>query len=88
MSPRIWLDNSVVILISWPRGNQGAGQHAVIPLDPNLTVEADLRKVCQAVGIVRVCLVRRHVERCLGMASIDADRWQAFCDQPMIEPHR
>ena len=40
--------------------------------------------MCQA---VRVGFVRGHIERCFGMACIDADRRQPLCAQPMIEPH-
>ena len=68
--------------------DQCSGQHAVILLDPNLTVKTDFRKLRQAVGIVRIGLVRRHVEGCFGMSSINTDRWHAFGRQRMIEPDR
>src|SRR3712207_6984449 len=40
-----------------------ADQHAVITLHPHLAVEADLGQMGQAIGIVGVRFVRRHVER-------------------------
>lgn len=49
-------------------------QHAVEPFHTNLTKEAYLGKMCQAVRVVRVGFVRGHIERCFGMACIDADR--------------
>ena len=63
---------------SGPRGHQRADQHAVIALHPHLAVEADLGQMGQAIGIVGVGFVRRHVEGGLGMAGIDADRRQPF----------
>lgn len=50
-----------------PCGDQRADQHAVETFDPDLSVEADLGQMCQAIGIVRIGLVRGHVERGFGM---------------------
>lgn len=51
-------------------------------------VEANLGEVRQAVGVVRVGLVLRHVECLLGMARVDADGRQSFRGECVIEPHR
>ena len=56
------------------RRDQRAGQHAVEPFHAHLTIEADFRQMGQAIRIIRVGLVGGHVERGLGMTSIDADR--------------
>lgn len=68
-------------------GDQRPGQHAVETFDANLAVKSDSRQMGEAVGIVRVSLVRRHVEMGLGMARIDADRGQSFRRQCVIELH-
>ncbi len=69
-----------------PRRYQRARQHAVEALDADYLVEPDLGKVGQAIGVVGIRLVRRHVERGLGMARIDADRRQTLRAQGMEEP--
>ena len=77
MTPRIWLESSVVILTSRVRaGDKRAGQHAVESLHPHLTKEADFCELRQTIGVIRVRLVRRHIERRFSMARIDADRRQ------------
>lgn len=58
--------------------HERAGQHADKSFHPHLTEEPSLCKMRQTVGVVRVGLIRRDIERSLGMASIDADRWQPF----------
>jgi hypothetical protein len=47
-------------------------------LNPAFLVKAHLGKLRQAISVVGVGLVRRHVERRLGMPRVDADRRQAF----------
>jgi hypothetical protein len=42
----------------------------------------------QTIGVVRVRLIRRHIERRFNMARIDADRRQPFGARRMIEPYR
>ena len=74
MTPRIWLESSVVIRTSRVRGDKRAGQHAVESFHPNLTKEPDFCELRQTIGVVRVRLVRRHIERRFSMARIDADR--------------
>ena len=79
IKPRIWLDNWVVIfeqLIA--RCNQRANQHAVEALHAHLAVKADFAQMREAVCIVGIGLVARHVERRLGMTGINADRRQAL----------
>ncbi len=63
------------------------GQHTVEPFHAHLAKEADFREMCQAVGVVRVGFVRRHIKRSLSVAGIDADRWHALGSGRMIEPH-
>ncbi len=63
-------------------------QHTVVFLDPDLPAKANLGKLCQAVGIVRIGFVGRHVEGCFGMSGINADRRDAFGRQRMVEPNR
>ena len=63
-------------------------QHAVETFDANLPVKSDLGQMSQAVGVVRIRFVGRHVEMGFGMARIDADRGQTLCRQRMVEPHR
>ena len=46
-------------------------------LHPNLPEEPGLGEQGQTVGVGRVGLVRRRVERRLGMPCVDAHRWQA-----------
>src|SRR4029077_19134003 len=65
-----------------------AGQHAVVSFHPNLTKEPDFRELRQPIGVVRVRLVRRHIERRFSMARIDADGGQPFGAQRMIKPYR
>ena len=55
---------------------------------PNLTKEPDFCELRQTIGIVRVRLVRRHIERRLSMARIDADRRQPLPALRMIKPYR
>ena len=52
--------------------------------DPHLTKEPDLGELRQAIGI---SFVGGHVQGCLSMARIDADRRQPFRCQRMKEPH-
>jgi hypothetical protein len=80
MIPRIWLESSTVIRTSRVR--------AVEAFNANLAKEPDFCKMRQTVGIVRVCLVRRHIKRSFGMASINADCWQPHAAQGVIKPHR
>jgi hypothetical protein len=42
----------------------------------------------QAIGVVRIRLVRCHVEGGLGVACIDADRRQPLGAKRMVEPPR
>jgi len=42
----------------------------------------------KAIGILRICFVRSHVERCLGMPRVDANRWNPCIGQRMIKPYR
>ena len=46
-----------------------AGQHAVESLHANRTKEPDFRELRQTIGVVRVRLVRRHIERRLTMVQ-------------------
>ena len=89
MTPRIWLESSVVIS-DQPRAcrDKRAGQHAVQSFHPNLTKEPDFCELRQTIGVVRVRLVRRHIEGRFSMARIDADRRQSLGAQRMIKPHR
>ena len=57
-----------------PRCDKRAGQHAVVSLHTHLTKEPDFRELRQTIGVVRVRLIRRHIERRFSMARIDADR--------------
>lgn len=70
------------------RRHKRAGQHAIESLHADLAKETDFRQLRQTIGIVRVRLVRRHIERRFSMARIDADRRQSFSAQRMIEPYR
>ncbi len=70
------------------RRHKRAGQHAVESLHAHLTKESDFRQLGQPIGIVRVRLVRRHIEHRFSMARIDADHRQSFSAQRMIEPYR
>lgn len=70
------------------RCNQRADQHAVVALHPHLAIEACLRQMRETVGIIGIGLVRCHVECCLCMPCVDADRGQSFGAQGMEEPHR
>jgi hypothetical protein len=65
-----------------------AGQHAVESFHPNLTKEPDFCELRQTIGVVRVRLVRRHIERRFSMARIDADCRQPLGAQRMIKPYR
>ncbi len=80
------LDDRVAQLAA-PR-DQRPRQHAVEALHSHDTVEPDLGQMRQTVGVVRIGLVGRHVERCLGVPRIDADRWQPFRAERMVEPNR
>ncbi len=66
--------------------DQRADQHAVEAFHPHFAVEAHLGNMRQPVSVVRVGLVRRHIERRLGVAGVDADRRHAFRRQRVIEP--
>ncbi|CCW19764.1 Mobile element protein [Sphingobium indicum BiD32] len=68
--------------------DQRANQHAVKALYPHLAVKADLGKVRESVRVICIGLVRRHIQRRLGMAGMNANRRQAFQLQRMIEPDR
>lgn len=85
ISPRIWFESSVATLTS---RDQRPGRHAFEPLHADLTEEACLRQVREPVGIVGIGLVRGHVERCLGVARVDADRRQPLLRQGMMKPDR
>lgn len=61
-----------------PSRNQRPGQHVVEAFHSRLTEKTDFRKMGQAIGVIRISLVRRHVERGLGVARIDADRRQTI----------
>jgi hypothetical protein len=61
---------------------------ALEALDAHLAIKADLGQMREAVCVLRIGLVRSHVERGFGMAGINADRRQAFQQQRMIEPDR
>src|SRR6187551_1905040 len=65
-----------------------AGQHAVESLHTHLTKESDFCELRQTIGVIRVRLVRRHIERRFSMARIDADRRQPLGAQRMIKPYR
>ena len=58
-----------------------AGQHAVKSLHAHLTKEPDFCELRQTIGVIRVRLVRRHIERRFSMARIDADRRQPLSAQ-------
>jgi hypothetical protein len=49
------------------------------PFTRTLAKEPDFCEMRQTIGVIRVGLVRSHVERSLGMAGIDADRGKPFC---------
>lgn len=66
------------------RRDKRAGQHAVESLHAHLTKEPDFRELRQTIGVVRVRLVRRHIERRFIMARIDADRRQSFGAQRQL----
>lgn len=68
--------------------DQSAGQHAIEAFQADLAVAADLGQLGKSISIIGIGIVRRHVERHLGMAGIDADRRQSLCDQCVIEPYR
>lgn len=53
----------------------------------HFTKESNFRKLHQTIGVVRVCLVRRHIEGRFSVARIDADRRQPFGTESMIEPY-
>lgn len=68
--------------------DKGTGQHAVRIFHPDYFVKANLGKMSQAVGIVCIGLVRRHIERCFGVPNINADLRDTLCSQVMIKPDR
>src|SRR4051812_1819513 len=70
------------------RAHQRSRQHRRVSLDPDLPVEADLRDLRQAVGVVRVGLVRRHVERRLRVPRVDAHHRQGLGLELVVEPGR
>src|SRR6202008_1138585 len=55
---------------------------------PNLTKEPDFCELRQTIGVVRVRLVRRPIERSFSMARIDPDRRHPLGAQRMIKPFR
>ena len=57
-----------------PRCDKRAGQHAVESLHTHFTKEPDFRELRQTIGVVRVRLIRRHIECRFSMARIYADR--------------
>src|SRR3954471_7727334 len=69
------------------RRDKRAGQHAVESLHAHLTKEPDFCELRQTIGIIRVRLVRRHIERRFGVTRIDADRRQSLSAQRMIKPY-
>lgn len=59
--------------------HERSGQHAIEAFYTHLTKVPDFREKRQAIGVIRVGFVRRHIERSFGMAGIDADRRHSFC---------
>ena len=57
-------------------------------LEANLLVEADLGEVRQAIGVIGIGLVGRHVERRGGVTRIDANGREPLGCQRMKEPYR
>jgi hypothetical protein len=49
------------------------GQHAVETFHAHLAKEPDFCKLRQTIGIIRIRLIRRHIERSFGVAGIDSD---------------
>ena len=77
MTPRIWLESSVVIWTNRVRAaHKRAGQHAVEPLHSSRTKEPDFRELRPTIGVVRVRLVCRHIERrlCCHASSLEGKR--------------
>lgn len=61
-----------------PSRHQHSGQHAIEAFHSHLMEKTELRKLGQAIGVIRISLVRQCIERGLGVAGIDADRRQAL----------
>ena len=80
MTPRIWLESSVGDSDQpCARCYKRAGQHAVETLHANRAKEPDFRELRQTIGVVRVRLVCRHIERrlCCHASSLEGKRVRA-----------
>jgi len=68
--------------------HQRSGQHAVEAFHPNNTVKTDFSQMRETISVVGIGLVGCHVERSLGVPSVDADCRQSFSAQRVVEPYR
>jgi hypothetical protein len=73
---------------SGARCYERASQHIVEAFHAHLAKEPCFSKMRQTVGIIRMRLVRRHIESGFGMARINADGRQTLGAKRMIEPYR
>jgi hypothetical protein len=70
------------------RRHERAGSMLSNPFHPHLTKEPCFCRMRQTIGVVRVGLIRRHIESSFGMTSIDADCRRSLGAQRVIELRR
>ena len=87
VTPRIWLESSVVIPTNRVRAATSV-RVSMLSKPFTRTARKNPTSASQTIGVVRVRLVCRHIERRLCMARIDADRRQPLGAKGMIEPYR